>query len=143
MQLCLQLLSFLTLLHWVGHIEYFRAQNDGEGSYPENQGVFEISGNPEDLGRFKAPTLRNIAVTAPYMHDGSIATLEEVVEHYANGGRVIEEGELAGDGTSHPNKSGFVSGFILTDQEKVDLVNFLNSLTDETFLTNPEYSDPF
>ena len=115
----------------------------GTGRYPNNQGVYEITQDDADRGRFKAPTLRNIELTAPYMHDGSIATLEEVIDHYARGGRVITEGEDAGDGTQHPNKSEFVSGFILTEQEKDDLLNFLKSLTDEEFTSNPAYSDPF
>ena len=61
---------------------------DGTGFYPEgNRGIFEITGDIEDMGRFKAPSLRNIELTAPYMHDGSIDTLEGVVDHYARGGR--------------------------------------------------------
>lgn len=117
---------------------------DGQGLYPApNTGLHAVTGRQEDMGRFKAPTLRNIALTAPYMHDGSIATLEEVIEHYANGGRVIEEGPLAGDGTTHPNKSLFVSGFELSDRDKGDLLAFLNALTDETFINNPDYANPW
>ena len=66
---------------------------------------FEITREPEDIGKFKAPTLRNIAVTAPYMHDGSVATLEEVIDHYAAGGRTITAGPNAGVGNDNPNKS--------------------------------------
>ena len=114
------------------------------GAYPEgNQGVFDISGVAEDAGRFKAPSLRNIGVTAPYMHDGSIDTLEEVVDHYARGGRLIAEGPDAGDGKFSPYKSELVNGFTLTDAEREDLVAFLNALTDETFLNNPDYADPW
>ena len=116
----------------------------GSGAYPAgNQGIFEISGILEDSGRFKAPSLRNIALTAPYMHDGSIQTLEEVVEHYARGGRLIEDGPNAGDGKFNPFKSELITGFVITDAEKADLVEFLNALTDETMLANPAYSDPF
>jgi len=116
---------------------------DGNGAYPpENRGVYEISGDPADMGRFKTPTLRNIAVTAPYMHDGSVATLEEAIQHYANGGRTIAEGEYAGDGSASPLKSGLVSGFELTDREKRDLLALLESFTDREFLTNPAFSDP-
>jgi cytochrome c peroxidase len=116
----------------------------GTGAYPtDNQGIFEITGVVEDTGRFKAPSLRNIEMTAPYMHDGSIATLEEVIDHYARGGRLIEEGPLAGDGKFSPFKSELVTGFEITEQEKADLVEFLKSLTDESFLSNPAYSDPF
>ena len=110
---------------------------DGRGSYPpQNTGVYEISQKSEDMGRFKAPTLRNIALTAPYMHDGSIATLEEVIEHYEAGGRASTKG-------NNPYKSGFVKGFKLTESEKQDLLAFLRSLTDEEFINNPALSDPF
>jgi cytochrome c peroxidase len=82
-------------------------------------------------GRFRAPTLRNVAVTAPYMHDGRFATLEEVVDHYARGG------------TPSPGRSPLVRGFAITDAEKRDLVEFLKSLTDDELLRNPELSSPF
>lgn len=117
---------------------------DGKGAFPkDNQGTFEITQHPEDVGRFRAPTLRNIAVTAPYMHDGSIATLEGVLDHYAAGGRTIKTGEFKGVGSANPNKSSFVKGFRLTPQEKRDVLNFLKSLTDEKFLTDPRFSDPW
>lgn len=117
---------------------------DGEGGYPApNTGVYEVTGLPEDMGRFRPPSLRNVAVTAPYMHDGTIATLEDVVRHYEAGGRNVEAGPHAGDGRSSPLKSGLVPGFELTDEERADLVTFLESLTDETFLTDPRFSDPW
>jgi cytochrome c peroxidase len=117
---------------------------DGEGAYPSNNtGVHEITGNPEDMGRFRPPSLRNVALTAPYMHDGSIATLEEVLATYEAGGRLLEEGEYAGDGRANPYKSGFIPGFTLTDRERADLIAFLESLTDDTFITDPRFSDPF
>ena len=116
---------------------------DGSGSYPPpNTGINEITHQPEDMGRFKVPTLRNIALTAPYMHDGSVATLPEAIAHYQAGGRTITQGEFAGVGSQNPYKSGFVKGFELSDSEMDDLIAFLNSLTDEDFITNPEYSDP-
>ncbi len=117
---------------------------DEDGSYPPgNEGLFDLTGKPEDKGRFKPPSLRNIALTAPYMHDGSIATLEEVIDHYARGGRLIESGPNAGDGKLNPNKSSLLNGFAITEQEKVDLIAFLRALTDEGLLTNPAYGDPF
>lgn len=117
---------------------------DRMGAYPErDRGLIKITGKLTDMGRFKAPTLRNIAVTAPYMHDGSIATLGEVLDHYANGGRTIESGPDAGDGSVSPNKSTFLIGFILSDDERADVVAFLESLTDEKFLRDPALSDPF
>jgi cytochrome c peroxidase len=117
---------------------------DGRGAYPyPNLGVQSITSNPADMGRFKAPTLRNIAVTAPYMHDGSIATLSEVLDHYAAGGRTIVEGEYAGNGSESPRKSNLIVGFTLTEQERSDIIAFLQSLTDEEFLTDPAYSNPW
>jgi cytochrome c peroxidase len=117
---------------------------DGQGSYPLfNQGVYELTQNPDDRGRFRPQGLRNVAVTAPYMHDGSIGTLRDVVLHYSRGGRLIDSGPNAGDGSLNPLKSGLIRGFQATDQEIDDVVAFLESLTDQTFLENPAFSDPF
>jgi len=117
---------------------------DGRGAYPAaDQGLAAITGRPADMGRFKPVTLRNVAVSAPYMHDGSIATLAEVIDHYAAGGRTITDGPNAGVGSASPIKSEFMTGFRITAEEKADLVAFLESLTDEAFLTNPQLSDPF
>lgn len=77
------------------------------------------------------------------MHDGSIATLREVVEHYAAGGRVIADGSFAGDGRVSPLKSGLVRGFEATDAEIDAVIAFLESMTDPTFVTNPAFSNPF
>src|SRR5690606_15936865 len=93
-------------------------------------------------GSVKAPSLRNIAVTAPYMHDGSIETLPEVLDHYARGGRVITDGPYAGDGSRNPYRSEFVRGFELTTEERADLLAFLESLTDQSVLSNAAWSDP-
>jgi cytochrome c peroxidase len=117
---------------------------DGQGAYPpDNTGLEEHTGRSEDMGRFKAPTLRNIAVTAPYMHDGSIATLNEVIDHYAAGGRTLKEGAYAGIGRYNPLKSSFVPGFTLTPQERADLLAFLQALTDEHFLNDVRFSNPW
>ena len=116
---------------------------DGEGSYPpQNTGIEEITHEADDMGRFKAPSLRNIALTAPYMHDGSVATLREAIAHYRAGGRTITEGKWVGVGSENPYKSGFIKGFEITESEIEDLIAFLESLTDEEFITNPAYSDP-
>ena len=95
------------------------------------------------MGRFKAPSLRNVAVTGPYMHDGSIATLDDAIAHYERGGRLIEDGALAGDGRLSPYKSEFVTGFELSDTERADLIAFLEALTDQTVLTEERFSNPF
>lgn len=117
---------------------------DGRGAYPaDNTGLEEHTGRAEDMGRFKAPTLRNIAVTAPYMHDGSIATLDAVLDHYAVGGRTVPAGRHRGVGRDNPLKSSFLSGFSLTAEERADLLAFLSSLTDEQFLSDPRFSDPW
>lgn len=117
---------------------------DGHGAYPaHNTGVREVTGRDEDMGRFRAPTLRNIAVTAPYMHDGSIATLDGVIDHYAAGGRTLASGPNAGVGRDNPFKSRFITGFTLTAQERRDLIAFLEALTDERFLHDPRFADPF
>lgn len=117
---------------------------DGQGAYPEaNTGVHVFTGDAADMGRFRAPSLRNIAVTAPYMHDGSIATLEEVIDHYAAGGRTLTEGPNAGVGSRNPHRSEFMVGFELTPQERADLLAFLHALTDSTFLTDPRLANPW
>ena len=117
---------------------------DGKGAYPaRNTGVHEVTGNPDDMGKFKAPSLRNIAVTAPYMHDGSIATLEEVIEHYNAGGRTIKSGPYAGVGSANPNRSEFLKEMDLTPGEKRDLIAFLRTLTDSSFLRDPRFSNPW
>lgn len=116
----------------------------GTGAYPAaNPGLKEHSGRADDMGKFKAPTLRNIALTAPYMHDGSIRTLDEVINHYAAGGRTIRTGPNAGVGSGNPHKSGFVKGFTLSSRERADLLAFLRSLTDSAFIADPRFSDPF
>ncbi len=116
----------------------------GTGAFPlGNQGLFEFTDKPADRGKFRAQSLRNVGVTAPYMHDGSITTLEEVLDFYAAGGRNITSGPHAGDGRLNPNKSELISRIDLTAQEKADLVAFLKTLTDHDFLTNPKFANPF
>jgi cytochrome c peroxidase len=112
--------------------------------YPDvDPGLWEFTFAEADRGRFRPPSLRNVAVTAPYMHDGSVATLEEVVAIYERGGRAIATGPNAGDGRDNPNKSPLVAGFPLSDQERADLLAFLRALTDDHFLTDPTLADPF
>lgn len=89
--------------------------------YPDS-GRMRLTGLEADRGRFKVPSLRNVAVTAPYMHDGSLPTLDAVLTHYQSGGQ------------PHPNRSALLRAFPLTPEERADLLAFLRSLTDETFL---------
>ena len=102
-------------------------------------GLAEISTIAKDNGRFRAPSLRNISHSAPYMHDGSVATLAEVIDIYAAGGRNIEQGLYQGDGRANPMKSQFIKGFELTPEEKQDLLAFLDTLTDQEFLTSSKH----
>jgi cytochrome c peroxidase len=137
--------------HWQGQDEIvLRFRNtglyniDGAGAYPRpNTGAFDVTMDPEDMGKFKVPTLRNIALTAPYMHDGSIATLSEVIDHYAAGGRTITDGPARGVGRDNPLKDPLIHGFEITAEERRDLLAFLDSLTDATFIANPAFSDPW
>jgi len=116
----------------------------GQSSYPaNNQGLAEFTHNPADIGKFRPPSLRNVAVRAPYMHDGSLATLDAVIDHYAHGGRIISSGPNAGDGSKNPNKSHTIQGFELTSQQRTDLKAFLESLTDEEFLHNSQLANPW
>ena len=117
---------------------------DGLGGYPKSdRGLFDMTSSKADMGKFKAPTLRNIAVTAPYMHDGSLKTLEDVVDHYIAGGTNIAQGPNKGFGVISPLKSEFVPGLDITPQQRADLLNFLHSLTDSEFLNDPKLSDPW
>lgn len=104
-------------------------QNNGLYQHYADTGRARITLRPEDSGKFRVPTLRNVAQTAPYMFDGSLATLSDVVDHYASGG------------ANHPNKSPLINGFTLTSQEKTDLINFLNCLTDNEFLNNSAFRE--
>jgi len=117
---------------------------DGHGAYPEtSQGIIEITGKASDMGRFRAPTLRNIAFTAPYMHDGSISTLEEVIRTYAAGGRNIENGPNAGDGRENPFRDGFISGFDIDENDIQNVIAYLNSLSDFELINNPRFATPW
>jgi cytochrome c peroxidase len=102
--------------------------------YPErNLGIFEHTHRPTDLGKFKTPSLRNVAITAPYMHDGSVKTLDAVLDHYSAGGRA----------STNPNRDNLIRGFVLTPQNRIDLIAFLESLTDTDLLRDPRLSDPW
>jgi cytochrome c peroxidase len=120
-----------------------KAACDAGAFPPDNPGLAEFTLLPADIGRFRAPTLRNIALTAPYMHDGSIATLDEMIDHYARGGTLTAVGPNAGDGALNSNKSSFINGFVITPQERVDLLAFFDSLTDWDFLCRDSLNDPF
>lgn len=97
----------------------------------QDLGFGAVSGSRFDNGKFRTPTLRNIALTAPYMHDGRFNTLEEVLDHYASGGHGVE------------NEDPNITGFPLSERQKTALLAFLRSLTDESLLTDPRFASPF
>ena len=101
--------------------------NNGRYEQYADNGRRDVTLAEEDIGKFKIPTLRNVALSAPYMHDGSLGSLEEVIDHYDSGGK------------NHPNKDERIRPLDLTEQEKGDLLHFLEALTDSTFLNNPAY----
>ena len=96
-----------------------------------DMGLGGVNGNIYDNGKFRVPTLRNILQTAPYMHDGRFATIEEVLDHYSAGGHGAEWEDVN------------IQPFTMTETDKQDLINFLKTLTDEDFLENPDFSNPF
>ena len=100
-------------------------------------GRFAVTNDPLDKARFKVPSLRNVALTPPYMHDGRFETLEEVIEHYATG---VNTSSTLDELMFHNIEPG---GLQLTEQDKADLVAFLKALTDETFLNDARFSSPF
>jgi cytochrome c peroxidase len=110
-------------------------RNNGLDAIFSDLGLGSVSGSPNDNGKFLTPSLRNVALSAPYMHDGRFQTLEEVVEHYNNGGQP--------SATIDPLMKHTGDGLNLTQQEKADLVAFLKTLTDSTFINNPKFKSPF
>lgn len=120
------------------NFENDKYMNNGLDSDSEmsDLGREKATGNPSDKGKFKVTSLRNIAITAPYMHDGRFATLEEVVEHYNSKIKPSTTLDPALEQTRE-------KGLFLTDRDKKDLVAFLKTLTDKELMTNPAYSNPF
>lgn len=122
--------------HGFPHFTDFTFKNNGLDSVGalnefKDLGRAEVSQNQFDSGKFKVPTLRNIALTAPYMHDGRFQTLEQVVDQYSTGGHGVA------------NEDANIQKFTLTPQQKSDLIAFLHMLTDTSFVNNPEFSNPF
>jgi cytochrome c peroxidase len=114
--------------------------NNGLDSLPSDAGRETITGQAFDRGRFRVATLRNIALTAPYMHDGRFTTLDEVMSHYNE--HVVQNDLLS---PVLQNNSNTAKGQLLdlTAAEKQDIVAFLHMLTDSSFITNPNFSNPF
>jgi cytochrome c peroxidase len=117
--------------------------NNGIENPSIDRGVGAITGNPADDGKFKTGSLRNIGLTAPYMHDGRFATLEEVVEFYNSG--VQPHPNLSAPLRNPPGSpnAGQPRLLNLTATQKSALVAFLHTLTDTTVTTDPRFADPF
>jgi len=96
-----------------------------------DKGLGAVTGNLLDNGKFRIPSLKNIELTAPYMHDGRFQTLEEVIDHYATGGHPAD------------NIPSLLLAFTITDQEKSDLIAFIKTFTDMEFVNNPDLHNPF
>jgi cytochrome c peroxidase len=113
---------------------------DGRGAYPsENPGIIELTAEPRDQGKFRTPSLRNVGVTGPYMHDGSISTLKDVIRsHYAVKGR-----GATSNGKPNPLRSELIIGFAIDEAELSDLIAFLHTLTDEEFLADKRFANPW
>lgn len=110
--------------------------NNGMDSEFSDKGLFDVTGDENDMGKFKTPTLRNIVYTAPYMHDGRFETLEDVINFYSEG--------LQYSPTIDPlMKKINQGGLHLTGEEKQNLIAFIKTLTDTTFINNPAFSNPF
>jgi cytochrome c peroxidase len=115
-----------------------------DGSYPTNdQGLFEMTGNQSDKGKFRIPSLKNVLLTAPYTHDGSVATIQEMISIYSGGGRNVLNGNDIGDGRLNPYKSPYLKGFTLSKAEQTNLIAFLNTFTDTSNLHNANWNNPF
>ncbi len=111
-------------------IDFTNYAFENNGLYIEyaDEGRFRLTQDEDDRAVFKVPSLRNVAITAPYMHDGSMSTLEQVVEHYIRGG------------FPHKNKNDLIKPLTISESDKTDLIIFLQSLTDDTFISNPLFN---
>lgn len=120
-----------------GYIQAGTFANIGLDATYRDNGRAVVTGNLEDAGRFKIPSLRNVALTAPYMHDGRFETLSEVMDHYSEGVQL------------HPaldfrlRAAGETGGLKISPQEKTAIIAFLNTLTDLEMVTDKRFSDPF
>ena len=116
--------------------DYFNNNIEEAGSYDDfpDPGLGGVTGRQSDIGKFRAPSLRNIELTAPYMHDGRFQTLREVIDHYNSGGHHFDN-----------SSSGSIpeQGLGLTEDDKMALELFLLNLTDTSYLLDPHYLNPF
>jgi cytochrome c peroxidase len=110
----------------------FNFENNGLDTVFADAGRATITTLASDSGKFKVPSLRNVALSRPYMHDGRFQTLQQVIEHYATG--IKHSATLS---------SQLTNGITLTSQEKTDLINFLKTLSDNAFISDKRFKDPF
>lgn len=115
--------------------DYLFHNNGLDASFENDPGRFDVTGWPLDSGLFKTPTLRNVALSAPFMHDGRFETLEEVIEHYNSGG--------VPSSTIDTFMKYTTGGLQLAPVQKEALIAFLHTLTDTTFTNNPDFQNPF
>ncbi len=114
---------YCTSCHPAPHFTTYKAENNGlYADYGADNGRFRIHHDSMDIGKFKVPSLRNIELTYPYMHNGSYGSIEEILEHYSKGG------------AGHWNQSSIIQPFKISSKEKMDLVNFLKTLTDTSYM---------
>jgi cytochrome c peroxidase len=117
---------------------------DGQGGLPEEEtGLHASTGDPADMGRFRVPSLRGVAETGPWGHDGSFPSLGDIIGAYARGGRLLVGGPYPGDGALSPLKDPRITGFDLTETEKAQLIAFLEALTDEEANARPFLQTPW
>lgn len=120
------------------------AENDTTNFY--NIGLYQKYPETDDglyhQGRFRTPSLRNIAITAPYMHDGSVEKLEDVIKIFEHGGQLLSYGNQKGNGALNPQKSIKIKPFSISEIERRQIISFLYTLTDTTYLQKPLFQDP-
>lgn len=140
--------NFSTPIQFEDKQEYFFNTGmynlEGRNNYPVyDMGLYDLTKQPKDIGKFRVPTLRNLAFTGPYLHDGSEASLLNILRFYQRGGRLINEGINKGDGKNNIHKSSRINGYSITEKQQMYLLQFLYSLSDSSFITNKNYQNPF
>lgn len=113
--------------------------NNGLDADPADRGIEKLTGQQADRGRFRVPTLRNIMLTAPYMHDGRFATIEEVLDHYSDH---IQQSPSLSNFLQDISNDKYGTTLALKTEEKKDIIAFLQMLTDSSFINNPAFSNP-
>lgn len=113
---------YCTSCHTPPAFTTYEILNNGVDTLNIDEGLYRITGNPQDIGKFKVPTLRNISLTAPYMHDGSIKNLYDVIQYYSKGGH------------KHRNQDIRIQPFKLNSAEVEDLIHFFKALTDTSYM---------